>query len=139
MFVQPLNENEYSILPVYVANQFSLESINHHLDTINQFLLSNNEGKECLSTAVKDRQACYVGKCYHHCREKSRPVVREKFSNWASNFSSLLFSWSYRGPHPLTNSLTKMARSCTRQAKCESCLPTGQARIQVFFSSPDTG
>ena len=75
MFVQPLNENEYSILPVYVANQFSLECINHHLDTINKFLLSNNEGKECLSTAVKDRQACYVGNCYNHCREKSHPVV----------------------------------------------------------------
>ena len=86
MFVQPLNENEYSILPVYVANQFSLECINHHLDTINQFLLSNNEGKECLSTVVKDRQACYVGSCYNHCREKSCPVVREKLSSWASNF-----------------------------------------------------
>ena len=45
MFVQPLNEQEYSILPVYVANQFSLECINQHLNTINTFLLSNSEGK----------------------------------------------------------------------------------------------
>lgn len=45
MFVQPLNETEYSILPVYVANQFSLDCINQHLNTINTFLWSNSDGE----------------------------------------------------------------------------------------------
>lgn len=47
VFVQPLNEREYNIIPVYVANQFSLECINQHLQTINAFLASNSQGK-CL-------------------------------------------------------------------------------------------
>jgi len=47
VFVQPLNEQEYNIIPVYVANQFSLECINQHLQTINAFLASNSQGK-CL-------------------------------------------------------------------------------------------
>lgn len=45
VFVQPLNEQDYSILPVYVANQFSLECINQHLQTINAFLSSNSQSK----------------------------------------------------------------------------------------------
>ncbi|KAL9969221.1 hypothetical protein ACROYT_G021414 [Oculina patagonica] len=45
VFVQPLNEQDYSILPVYVANQFSLECINQHLQTINAFLSSNSQNQ----------------------------------------------------------------------------------------------
>lgn len=45
LFVKPLNEQEYNILPVYVANQFSLECINQHLQTINAFLAGNSQGK----------------------------------------------------------------------------------------------
>ena len=47
VFVQPLNTQEYNIIPVYVTNQFSLECINQHLETINAFLASNSQSK-CL-------------------------------------------------------------------------------------------
>ncbi|RMX39613.1 hypothetical protein pdam_00004007, partial [Pocillopora damicornis] len=43
VFVQPLSEQEYSSLPVYVANQFTLECINQHLHTINGFLAGGNQ------------------------------------------------------------------------------------------------
>lgn len=44
VFVQSLSEQEYSSLPVYVANQFTLECINQHLHTINGFLAGGNQG-----------------------------------------------------------------------------------------------
>ncbi|PFX31188.1 uncharacterized protein LOC111322558 [Stylophora pistillata] len=43
VFVRPLNEQEYSSLPVYVANQFTLESINQHLQTINGYLAGSSQ------------------------------------------------------------------------------------------------
>ena len=44
LFVKLLNQQEYGTLPVYVASQFSLDSINQLLTTLNTFLLSNTEG-----------------------------------------------------------------------------------------------
>ena len=51
VFVQPLNAQEYNIIPVYVTNQFSLECINQHLETINAFLASNSQSK-CLKRSL---------------------------------------------------------------------------------------
>ena len=44
LFVRPLNEQDYEKLPLYVANHFSLNHINHLLEVLNNFLSSNTEG-----------------------------------------------------------------------------------------------
>lgn len=53
VFVQPLNAQEYNIIPVYVTNQFSLECINQHLETINAFLASNSQNQPEASSILE--------------------------------------------------------------------------------------
>lgn len=45
LFVRPLNEQDYEKLPLYVANHFSLNHINHLLEVLNNFLSSNTEAQ----------------------------------------------------------------------------------------------